>query len=154
MSETLNMTASPEERVRSIVIELLHGVDSRQWSALPSLFTESVTTDYTSLFGGEVQRQSRDTVVGGWRQLLSPLDATQHILGPILVRVNGERAAAECHVRGYHVSSKVTGGGEWMVAGHYVFEMERDRETWRIASLTLQAFYQTGNRDLLRQVAQ
>jgi hypothetical protein len=61
-----------------------------------------VVVDYTSLFGGEVQKQKPDDLVGGWRKLLTPLPATQHLLGPIEVAVKGGAATAACHVRGYH----------------------------------------------------
>jgi SnoaL-like domain len=152
-SGVCEMTDTVFDRVRSVVMEILHAIDGRRWTALPPLFTDPITTDYTSLFGGDIQRQSREQLIEGWRQLLTPLDATQHLLGPIAVRADGARAVAECHVRGYHMSTKAPGGGEWMVAGHYIFEMEARDDTWRVSSLTLQTFYQTGNRDLLRQAA-
>src|SRR5262245_42802072 len=89
--------------VQSVVTRVVHHIDRRRWPELRALFADTVETDYTSLFGGEVTRQSADDLVlGGWRTLLSPLDATQHLLGPIDVAFDGSLAIAECHVRGYH----------------------------------------------------
>ena len=106
-----------------------------------------------SLFGGEVEWQRADALIDNWQRLLTPLDATQHLLGPIDVRVQGPLAVAECHVRAYHVAEAAAGGTEWVVSGHYVFELLDDGGTWKVAKLTLQTFYQTGNRQLLSQLA-
>ena len=147
------MSILSDEAVRSVITRLLHAIDARQWSALPALFTDDVTTDYTSLFGGEVEWQRADALIDNWQRLLTPLDATQHLLGPIDVRVQGPLAVAECHVRAYHVAEAAAGGTEWVVSGHYVFELLDDGGTWKVAKLTLQTFYQTGNRQLLSQLA-
>jgi hypothetical protein len=143
------------QQVRDVITSLVHELDAKQWDALAPLFTETVETDYRSLFGGEVMRQPAAALIDGWKTVLAPLDVTQHVLGPIIVTVDagGERAVARCHVRGHHVKDGLPGGSEWMVAGHYVFEMARAGGAWRIAKLTLQTSYQTGNRALLQEAA-
>lgn len=147
------MEPSDVQTIQSIVTQVLHAIDMRRWAALPPLFADEVTTDYTSLFGGDVQVQPRKQLVEGWQQLLSSLDATQHLLGPIDVHVRDTHAVAECHVRGYHVCERAKGGPEWMVAGHYVFELETQARTWHVCKLTMRTLYQTGNRELLREAA-
>jgi hypothetical protein len=133
-------------------------IDTRSWTELRVLLADEVTTDYTSLFGGDVMRQSGDALTAMWRQILSPLDATQYLTGAIDVQWRGAVAIAECIVRGYHISARATGGSEWMVAGQWIIEMIRsgERESgerWRVTRMTLRTFYQTGNRDLLAQAA-
>jgi hypothetical protein len=81
-----------------------------------------VQTDYTSLFGGAIQNQGADDLLAGWRSLLGSV-VTQHFLGPIEVELTGQVARAECHVRAYHMKKGAAGGDEWMVGGHYVFEL-------------------------------
>jgi hypothetical protein len=142
------------EAVRATVTRLLHAIDARRWDEVAPLLADEVTTDYTSLFGGDVQRQPGPALADAWRGLLTPLRATQHLLGPIDVQVRGAAATAECHVRGHHFAPGVKGGGEWMVAGHYVFTLVSTRGAWRIASVTLQTYYQTGNERLLAEAAQ
>jgi hypothetical protein len=142
------------QRVREAVARVAHTIDARRWAELRALFADEVETDYTSLFGGQVQRQGGDVLIETWRKLLSPLRATQHLLGPVEVRLEGPRARAECHVRGYHYLEGLPGGPEWMVAGHYLFELVEAAGQWRIAKMTLQAYYQTGNRNLLQEAAQ
>jgi hypothetical protein len=138
-----------QQAVRTVVARIAHAIDTRRWADLRALYADEVTTDYTSLFGGEVQRQSGDALIGGWRDLLGGLDATQHLVGPIDVRLDGEGATAECHVRGYHVRRGAPGGDEWMVAGQWVVRaVERDGR-WQVTGMTLRTFYETGSRGVL-----
>jgi SnoaL-like protein len=144
---------SEREAVRRTVTGVVHHIDHRRWPELRALFADAVTIDYTSLFGGEVQTQKGDDLVGGWRKLLSPVTATQHLLGPIDVVMNGGEATATCHVRGYHFAKGLPDGDVWLVAGHYVFALAPEAAGWKIRKMTLQTLYQTGNTKLLEQVA-
>jgi hypothetical protein len=142
------------QAVQSVVARVAHHIDGRRWPELLALFASEVETDYTSLFGGEIQKQrSEELVIEGWKKILSPLETTQHLLGPIDVRVQAGSAIAECHVRGYHRSARARSGPEWMVAGHYIFELSKVGSEWKIRKLTIQSFYQTGNSNLLRESA-
>ena len=145
---------SNADPIRDVITSLVHELDGRRWELVPALFTETVETDYTSLFGGEVQRQPATALVSAWQAVLSPLDATQHQLGPIAVVIDGDSATARCHVRGYHRREGLPGGPEWMVAGHYVFELAREGGGWKIRKMTLRVSYQTGNRKLLQEAGE
>jgi SnoaL-like domain len=145
MSENL----AREQAVRTLVARIAHTIDTRRWNELRALYADEVTTDYTSLFGGEAQRQSGEALIVGWRELLGKLDATQHLVGPIDVRLNGDRATAECHVRGYHIRRGAAGGDEWMVAGQWVIEAVESEGRWRVIGMTLRTFYETGSRGVL-----
>ena len=78
---------------------------------------------------------------------------TQHVLGPIDVEFVRDVAIARCHVRGYHYLKGAPSGDEWMVAGHYVFALAKVGGIWKIREMTLEVFYQTGNRNLLGEAA-
>jgi hypothetical protein len=141
------------EAVRTVVARIANTIDTRRWTELRALFADEVTTDYTSLFGGDVQHQSGDALIAAWRQVLSPLDATQHVTGAVDVQRRGTVAVAECNVRGYHVFERAPGGSEWLVAGQWIIELMESDERWLVTRMTLRTFYQTGNRDLLAQAA-
>jgi hypothetical protein len=156
MTDVTDITT--EEAIRAVVARIANTIDTRRWTELRALFADEVTTDYTSLFGGDVQIQSGDALIAAWRQMLSPLDATQHLTGAIDVQRRGTVAVAECNVRGYHISARAVGGSEWMVAGQWIIEMMAFGESksgaqWLVTRMTLRTFYQTGNRDLLTQAA-
>jgi hypothetical protein len=138
------------EAVRSAVASVAHHIDRKQWSDLATLFTGAVRTDYTSLFGGSPQTQTGDALVEGWRATLANV-ATQHLLGPIQLRVDGSAAHASCHVRALHHAPQAPGGPIWEVLGHYEFELARTTPGWTITALTLATFVQTGNTKLLSE---
>jgi hypothetical protein len=142
-----------EEAIRAVVARIANTIDTQRWTELRALFADEVTTDYTSLFGGDVARQSGDNLIAVWRQMLSPLDATQHVTGAIDVQRRDSVAIAECNVRGYHICARAAGGSEWLVAGQWIIEMVAVGDRWLVAHMTLRTFYQTGNRDLLSQAA-
>jgi hypothetical protein len=93
---------------------------------------------------------SADDLIAGWQRALAAVK-TQHLLGPIDVRVTGAVAVAECHVRAWHYSAGAPGGEEWVVAGHYVLALVKKAESWTITGMKLETLHQTGNLKLLEQ---
>ena len=51
-----------EQAVRTLVVRI-DTIDTRRWADLRSLYADEVTTDYSSLFGGDAQRQSGDPLI-------------------------------------------------------------------------------------------
>ena len=49
--------------VQTVVTRVAHTIDGRRWPELRALFADTVQTDYTSLFGGEVQDQAVDDLM-------------------------------------------------------------------------------------------
>jgi hypothetical protein len=50
-----------EAAIRAVVARIANTIDARRRTELRALFADEVTTDYTSLFGGDVARQSATT---------------------------------------------------------------------------------------------
>jgi hypothetical protein len=143
-------TYEDAETVRSIVASVAHHIDAKRWRELRALYADEVETDYTSLFGGTPQKQPGDALIPVWQGALGKV-ATQHLLGPIDVRVSGSSATAACHVRALHQAKGAPGGDEWEVAGHYLFELARTASGWKIAKMKIETLLQTGNRNLLSE---
>jgi hypothetical protein len=121
-----------------VLTRLLHAVDRLDWVEVRRCLAGEVRADYTELSGGEPETLAADDLVERWRGLLPGFDATQHMIGPVLVSHDGGPGVrADTHVRGYHR----LGAETWAVHGHYV--------AWfvdgKLAELTLQVFYQEGN---------
>jgi hypothetical protein len=51
--------------------------------------------------------------------------------------------------QGARLGRGAPGGDEWLVAGHYVFELERSSAERRIRKMKPEAFHQSGNLGLL-----
>lgn len=147
-TESPDSAAAEQVAINHVITNVAHHVDALDWAALRGLFADEVEIDYTSLLGGAVTTIQADALLEIWQSLLPGFAATQHLLGPIAVTLNGERATAQAHVRAYHYLPDVSGGELWMIAGHYTFRLTRAARQWTITAMRLVVFYQEGNLDL------
>ncbi|MDB4974842.1 MAG: hypothetical protein JWN48_3183 [Myxococcaceae bacterium] len=138
------MTSPALQTIHATVARVSHCIDAKRWEDLRALYADEVDVDYTSLFGGAPQHQKADDLVSGWKKLLGAV-TTQHLLGPIEVRLTDSGATAECHVRASHHAQ----AGEWIVEGHYVFELAACGETWTIHRMVLHTYHQHGSSKVL-----
>ena len=134
------------EAVRDTITHVAHYLDARRYRELRELYADELELDYTQLFGGEVQRMRADDLITSWSERLAGLAATQHLLGPIDVTLQGSGAQASCHVRGQHWHKT---RGSWVVSGHYRFELAHDGAAWRITRHALDVFGEEGSREVL-----
>jgi hypothetical protein len=135
-----------EPEIQKQIATMLNAIDALDWSTVRAAFASRVAVDYTSLFGGSAETLATDALLERWRGLLPGFEATQHLIGPVIVTENGgEVATAEAQARGYHYVSGAEGGVVWMAAGRYRFAMERREGEWKIAGITFQLAYQEGN---------
>ena len=139
-------TASVIDRqaISDAVTGLLSAVDRRDWDAVQARLADEIRTDYTSLFGGTPATQAATALVDGWRALLPGFDGTQHLSGPVLADVVGDRARATCAVTAAHR----LGTEQWTVSGHYDLELQREAQGWTISALTYRHLLTTGDASL------
>lgn len=143
--ERRRVQPNPAQAIASVVTQLLWAIDTLDWASVAETLAADVYTDYTSLFGGLPVAQSREGLLGTWRAMLPGFDATQHLTGPVLVEIEGERANARCAVTAVHR----LGEALWTVGGHYLLGLTRsDDERWRIQSIVLHTAYVQGDRTL------
>lgn len=134
----------PRADVADTVAALLLAVDALDWSGVRQALHDRVHTDYTSLFGGSPVTQTAEELIAAWQALLPGFDATQHIAGPVLARIAGEKATARCAVTGVHR----IGTAFWTVGGHYSLEFVRRSRGWAIDALTLHTAFVEGDSGL------
>ncbi|MBD0319107.1 MAG: nuclear transport factor 2 family protein [Gemmatimonadetes bacterium] len=140
--------AEDRQAIADVVALVAYEADARDWAALRRLYADTVRVDYTSLNGGEASNVPADGLIAGWRELLPGFDLTQHMLGPVVVALDGDEAVARTHVRALHRIAGAAGGDDWIVGGHYTYRLARRGERWAITGHTLGAAYQEGNRAL------
>ncbi|TIT20008.1 MAG: nuclear transport factor 2 family protein [Mesorhizobium sp.] len=134
---------------RIAIAEAVAGIglyaDLREWNRVRSYFAARVTTDYTSLFGGEATTSDRDALIALWQGLLPGFDATQHLITNITVEGAGNDAVARSHVRATHW----IGGRFWTVGGSYLHRLVRTPEGWRVNAIAIHRLYEEGDRAVL-----
>lgn len=126
-------------------------VDRRDWSSLRALLDDTVTVDYTELFGGQPAVFTADDLVCQWRDTLTALDSTHHaVTSPVAVTDGRGTAFVRANVTAAH-RRRIDGDEDqlWTVGGHYAATV-RDRDgQWRISELTLHVSWQSGQREML-----
>lgn len=134
------------EKVNQVALH----ADLLQWDRLiQDVFHETVTVDYTSLFGGEAETLTGKELIARWKSVLPGFDSTQHLLGSHFVEIDGDTAKAIVHVRANHVLANTMGGDTWVVGGTYYYELIRTDAGWRVRSSRLAKSYVEGNQQLL-----
>jgi hypothetical protein len=129
-------------------------IDLPAWDELSALFTDPVTTDYTSLWGGSPQTSTPAELIEGWRRFRDHLDATQHLIGNQVVELDGDGASCAANVHAAHLLANATGGPIWTVGGRYDFDLTRTIDGWRISAVTFTLQWATGNQRVMTLAAE
>jgi uncharacterized protein (TIGR02246 family) len=126
--------------VHDLLVRLALAQDARDWDALSDCFRPDAVYVHP---GGELV--GVDAIVDRTRTALSPLDASQHLLGTILVTVAGDEASAVTYFQAQHVRHGTVGGDRYVIAGTYTDRLVRDDGGWRVAHRTQQYTWRDGN---------
>jgi hypothetical protein len=114
------------EAIRDALYRYSRGVDRCDEAMLRSVYWEDAEDDHC-LFVGR-----REALIAWVLPLLRGMDASQHTIGNILIRLHGDHADVESYYHGYH---RVTHGGKTadsIQAGRYVDRFEKRGDEWRI----------------------
>lgn len=102
-------------------------LDTKSWDALGSVFAHDLSFDY-----GEGERSGIAALSEQMRRYLDICGGTQHLLGTILVDVEGDAAVSRAYVQARHQRCDDAGGAVFDSNGEYVDKWERRSEGWRI----------------------
>lgn len=102
-------------------------LDTKDWASLGDVFAADLTFEY-----GEGERAGMAALTEQMRRYLDRCGGTQHLLGSILVDVDGDRAVSRAYVQARHQRTDDRGGTVFDSNGEYVDRWERRAEGWRI----------------------
>ncbi|MGE0621529.1 MAG: nuclear transport factor 2 family protein [Pseudomonadales bacterium] len=125
MSDRVSEFVSREE-IRDLSRRYMRGLDRLDMRLLGSVFAEDATVDY-----GFFQGSARDFVDFA-HGALKDHHANHHLIGQMLVEVDGDTAVGEIYFQAYH---RLTADGEeqeLFIAGRYVDRYVRRDGTWKI----------------------
>ncbi len=91
----------------------------------------------------------REAIVDRSRKALEPLDASQHLVGSIVIDVDGDQAHAVSYFVGQHVRAAAPGASLLVVAGTYDDQFERRESRWQITLRTQTYSWRDGNPDVI-----
>jgi SnoaL-like domain len=120
-------------------------LDTKQWDLLDEVFTPDAVCDYGSL-GNPANRDEIKALI---RRTLEPLDFTQHFIGNVVVKVDGDKAHTDLYLIAQHIRAGAAGGESYMMGARYADDVVRTPEGWRISHREIIRGWATGNREVI-----
>ncbi|MBY5624363.1 nuclear transport factor 2 family protein [Rhizobium leguminosarum] len=133
------------------ITDIAAGADRRQWDRVRGAFADTVTLDYTGLWGGEPSTQPAEAVIQQWSAFLPGFDRTLHLVSNhAIVESAGSIAVAEADFQAVHR----IGAESWVLMGHYRYDLTKIDGTWKVSRLVMTPNHETGNRALVNRAAE
>ena len=130
-----------QQEIADLCVRYTSALDTRDWLALERCFTADPVFVHP---GGRLQ--GFPAILARTSEALSPLDATQHLLGNVVVTVDGDTATATSYFQAQHVRAGTPGGDTYLIAGSYADALVRTPEGWRIDERVQAYVWRDGNR--------
>lgn len=102
-------------------------LDTKEWAGLGDVFADDLDFDY-----GQGERSGMAALTDQMRRYLDRCGGTQHLLGSILVDVDGDTAVSRAYVQARHQRVGDAGSGVFDSNGEYVDRWKRRGAGWRI----------------------
>lgn len=130
--------------------EYAYGIDTRDWTLYRSIFTDEITMNFSSYSGAPESKMPADAWVANCRRLFDHLDATQHVMTNPIVEQDGATARLRMYMKAEHFLQTRTGNSDFALGGYYDDRLVKTPDGWRICAVTLNVFWNRGNRDIMR----
>lgn len=140
------MDTADKLAVAETVYRYATGVDRRDWALYRSLFTDTVTIDFSS-FGPDLPSRvvSADDYVAGIVPLFTGLAATQHSMTNPLATVDGDAATITMYMRAHHVHNPDDPASWYTVGGYYDDTLVRADSRWLLTGVRLTVTWRAGD---------
>jgi hypothetical protein len=125
------------------------GLDTRDWALFRSIFTNEVTMDFSSYSGQSAAKMTAEDWVMGCKVLFTGLDASQHVMTNPIVDIDGRRARCRMYMKAEHFLMNDQGDDDFALGGCYVDELVKTSDGWKIEAVTLNVFWNRGNRHIM-----
>ena len=130
MSADNSLQQLKDERAIAVQLATLARIlDTRAWERVPEVVASDVSFDYTDS-GSDVQ--GREALLANFRRYLDICGPSQHLLGSLIVEVDGDHAVSRCYVQARHRCTDPADPRLFDSNGEYVDRWERRAEGWRI----------------------
>ena len=123
-----------------------YAMDEREWKLLDEITTDDIEADV-----GLGPLSGRDALVGVMRQFLDQCGATQHLLGNVLIDVDGDRASSQAYVADMHLGSQGKEGVTFRTLGRYDDTWVRLDGQWRMCRRIKENRGRVGSMDVFKR---
>ena len=143
------MTSSEElatVQVTAVLYRLARAMDTRDWPLLATCFTADAVGRFAT---GDVAGYA--AIEAQYRQFLTPLDTTQHLVTNTEVDAHGDTAGATSLFHAQHVRALPDGTGHFLIGGRYDDRLTRTSTGWRVTERRVTGLWTTGDRRVIAQ---
>ena len=116
-----------EREIYRKLVRFAYAMDERQWGLL-----EEITTDEIEADVGVGPLKGREALVDVMRQFLDQCGTTQHLLGNVLIDVNGDSATSQAYVSDMHLGSQGKEDITFRTLGRYNDAWKKQDGQWRM----------------------
>jgi len=122
-------------------------LDTRDWTLLASLFTDSVEVDLPALGASAGPLSSQGLVELYQRPFRRPPHemGTQQLYSGAVIQLAGDKATTRTYLVGHHHVPGMDGGEDVTLRAAYTDQLVRTADGWRINGTALHVFSLTGN---------
>jgi len=134
-------TLVDRQEIADLCARYMTALDTKDYDGLRKCFVADAVFIHP---GGRLE--GFDAILARTSAALTPLDATQHLLGNLVVTVDGDRARSTCYFHAQHVRAGTPGGDTYIIAGQYADTLRRTDDGWRITERVQTYIWRDGNR--------
>ena len=144
--ESTPVSTNMDEAAIAVIVESVATLADREdFEALEGLFAHEIQLDYTSLWGGDIQTYTPDSLMTAWASSLPGFDQTYHDISNVDVESDGNRAIATADVMADHYLDD----NHWQVSGQYEYRFVKQSDDWQITHMTFHLTHEMGDRNLV-----
>lgn len=120
-----------ERAVEGQLVRLARAMDERSWDVVAGVFLPDATAEL-----GTGELSGSEQIVASMRSYLDACGPTQHLLGNVLVEVDGDRAESRAHVSDLHLGTGDRSTLTFSTLGDYHDRWELHGSAWGIRHRT------------------
>lgn len=124
-------TLLAEREIARALTRIARAMDARDWAGLVAELTEDATADL-----GTGPLSGPAAIIALIRSYLDACGPTQHLLGNLLVEVDGDRASSRCYVNDMHLGPAGREDVTFATLGDYHDQWRREDGAWKLAHRT------------------
>lgn len=149
MNEQFLTSLADQARIIEVVSGFGLAIDLHDWEKFQSLFADVVEFDYSSI-QGPAGNFKPEEIVNDARRDLEGFQATQHVITNHQVKLSGNSATCQAHVRAMHFLPNKQGDASFEMGGYYTIGLIRNAPDWKIKQWRFAVLWSRGNGDLFR----
>jgi len=120
-------TLFADREIQRSLSQFARAMDERDWECLATILTEDARAEM-----GAGPLAGRDAIIASIRRYLDVCGPTQHLLGNLLVEVDGDTARSRCYVSDMHLGAGPKAHLTFCTLGDYHDRWQKIDGRWRM----------------------